>query len=78
MAGVSAATDLLAGGGVLGSTGTGRNPCDFALGGGEGSGYRSAVMTRSSIELAVQVFLVSLVFTFIWAAYKLLALLGWI
>lgn len=34
-------------------------------------------MTRQSIELATQVFLVSLVCTFLWAFYKLTVLIGW-
>jgi hypothetical protein len=34
-------------------------------------------MTRSSIEFAVQIFLVSLVVTFAWAFYKLMTLIGW-
>ncbi len=33
-------------------------------------------MTRSSIEFAVQIFLVSLVVVFVWAFYQLLLLIG--
>jgi hypothetical protein len=33
-------------------------------------------MTRQSIELATQIFLVSLVCTFLWALYKLVVLIG--
>ena len=47
------------------------------LGDGGRAAYDSGVMTRSSIELAVQVFLVSLVVVFAWAFYKLMVLIGW-
>lgn len=49
----------------------------ISLGGGAAAAYDSPVMTRSSIELAVQVFLVSLVVTFAWAFYQLMVLIGW-
>jgi hypothetical protein len=48
-----------------------------SLGGGAVAVYLSPVMTRSSIEFAVQIFLVSLVVTFAWAFYKLMTLIGW-
>ncbi len=48
------------------------------LGSGAQPGYQWRVMTRSSIELAVQVFLVSLVIVFTWAFYKLMVLIGWL
>lgn len=35
-------------------------------------------MTRQSIELATQIFLVALVCTFAWAFYKLMVLIGWL
>ena len=54
--------------------------CDpeISLGSGAEAGYQWRVMTRSSIELAVQVFLVSLVIVFTWAFYKLMVLIGWL
>jgi hypothetical protein len=52
-------------------------PCKISLGGGAVAVYLSPVMTRSSIEFAVQIFLVSLVVTFAWAFYKLMTLIGW-
>lgn len=42
-----------------------------------GQGSAAGVMTRQSIELAIHIFLVSLVLTFAWAFYKLMVLLGW-
>ena len=48
------------------------------LGSGVEAVYESRVMTRSSIELAVQVFLVSLVIVFAWAFYKVMLLVGWL
>ena len=47
------------------------------LGGAAAAAYDSGVMTRSSIELAVQIFLVSLVVVFSLAFYKLMVLIGW-
>lgn len=34
-------------------------------------------MTRRSIELAIQAFLISLICTFLWAFYQLMVLIGW-
>lgn len=58
---------------------TGGSPPNFrwiSLGGGSWAAYHSSVMTRSSIEFAVQIFLVSLVVTFGWAFYKLMVQIG--
>ncbi|MCF7675144.1 MAG: hypothetical protein K9N23_00090 [Akkermansiaceae bacterium] len=47
------------------------------LPGWAGGGRVAGVMTRQSIELAIYVFLVSLVCTFTWAFYQLMVLVGW-
>ena len=48
----------------------------ISLGGEAVEGYESRVMTRSSIEFAVQIFLVALVVVFVWAFYQLMLLIG--
>jgi len=35
-------------------------------------------MTRSSIEGAIYIFLVALIFTFLFTVYKVFAMIGWV
>jgi len=48
----------------------------FRVAGGGMEGYGWAAMTRQSIEVAIKVFLVALVVTFLWTCWKVLLLLG--
>lgn len=50
---------------------------EFSLGDKAVRGYKTQVMTRTSIEFAAKIYIVSLIIVFCWTVTKVLAQLGW-
>lgn len=48
----------------------------FRVAGAGWGGYGCRIMTRTSIETAIKIFIVALVLTFLWTCWKTLELMG--